>query len=164
MKIFASTALALALTTLSALPASAQQNQTDRPRPTVNQLTAYDDARIARLKADLRLTQEQESDWGKLESTLKSISKRRAERRIAAFDEAEKRDKDKPLTPADRLRRRADMLTHQAEDLRAIADASDPLVGKLNDDQRRRVEQAIQSYAWTGHEDDRPRRRRRGYN
>lgn len=148
MKRLISLALALPLALLvAAAPAAAQnQNKNNPNRPTVSQLIAQDDARIAQLKANLRLTQEQEGDWGKLESALKDISKRRAERRIALLDEVEKRDRDKPFTHAEALRKHADSLAARADELRAIADAAEPLTDKFNDQQRRRVDEIIRTY------------------
>src|SRR5262245_13142409 len=102
-------AAALLVSTALAAPSFAQYNDSS-PRhearakdevPTVNQLTAVDDARIARLKADLRLSSDQESSWGKLESALKDISKGRAERFIAHWqDDRDARDKDNRDRPA----------------------------------------------------------------
>jgi hypothetical protein len=130
---------------VAATPAAAQnQNKNDPNRPTVSQLVAQDDARIAQLKANLRLNQDQESDWGKLENALKDISKRRAERRIALLDEYEKREK--PLTHAEMLRKHADAMAARAEELRAIADAAEPLSDKFNPQQRQRVDNIIRTY------------------
>lgn len=139
-------AFALPLAALvAATPAAAQnQNKNDPNRPTVSQLVAQDDARIAQLKANLRLNQDQESDWGKLENALKDISKRRAERRIALLDEYEKREK--PLTHAEMLRKHADAMAARAEELRAIADAAEPLSDKFNPQQRQRVDNIIRTY------------------
>jgi hypothetical protein len=139
-------AFALPLAALvAAAPAAAQnQNKNDPNRPTVSQLVAQDDARIAQLKANLRLNQDQESDWGKLENALKDISKRRAERRIALLDEYEKREK--PLTHAEMLRKHADAMAARAEELRAIADAAEPLSEKFNPQQRQRVDNIIRTY------------------
>jgi len=118
--------------------------------PTVNQLTAVDDARIARLKADLRLTPEQEGYWGKLESALKDISKSRADRIIARWnEERDARDKgaeDKraqPLTPIERMRRAAENMNLQAADLKSVADAAEPLYGKLDERQRRMLDGSL---------------------
>jgi hypothetical protein len=138
-------AFALPLAALvAAAPASAQNNKNNPNRPTVSQLVAQDDARIAQLKANLRLTQDQEGDWGKLENALKDISKRRAERQIALLDEYEKREK--PLSHAEALRKHADAMTARAEELRAIADATEPLSEKFNPQQRQRVDNIIRTY------------------
>jgi len=123
--------------------------------PTVNQLTAVDDARIARLKAGLHLTSEQEGSWGTLESALKGISKRRADRVVARWNEErgtrdksadDKRAEDKraePLTPMERMRRTAENMNLQAADLKSVADAAEPLYGKLDERQRRMLDGSL---------------------
>ena len=118
--------------------------------PSVNQLTAVDDARIARLKADLHLTPEQEGYWSKLESALKDISKRRADRVVARWnEERDARDKSaddkraEPLTPMERMRRAAENMNLQAADLKSVADAAEPLYGKLDERQRRMLDGSL---------------------
>jgi hypothetical protein len=151
MKPFAPVVLALSLgLAVAAAPANAQ-NKNNPNRPTVSQLVAQDDARIAQLKANLRLSQDQESEWGKLENALKDISKRRAERRIALIDEFEKRDPNKPMSHAEALRKHADALAARADELRAIADAAEPLSDKFNPQQRQRVDAIIRTYVQAPH-------------
>ena len=148
MKRFATLAFVVPLAAALALPAAAQ-NRNDTNRPTINQLLAQDEARIAQLKANLRITQEQERDWGRFESALKDISKKRAERRLALIEEWEKRDTDKEkrvLTHAEALRKHADALALRAEEIRAIADAAEPFSEKLNAGQRQQVDQIIRTY------------------
>jgi zinc resistance-associated protein len=153
-------AAALLMSTALAAPSFAQSPIPDyqaTPRkdareegPTVNQLTAIDDARTAQLKASLRLTPEQEGYWGKLESALKSISKRRADHVVAQWN-GERADRDKntdekraePPTPMERMRRTAEVMNLQAADLKTVADAAEPLYGKLDDGQRRKLDGAL---------------------
>jgi hypothetical protein len=126
------------LATLSALvaaPASAQKAKSDRP--TANQIVAFDDARLAKLKADLRLTSEQESGWGKLETALKDVSKRRAERMVARWEKDDADDPRSPPTPGERMRRSADVMRAQSDELNATANAVDPLWAKLDERQKR---------------------------
>jgi hypothetical protein len=126
-------------------------NQVERERPTVGQLVAYDDARIARLKADLRLTKEQDGNWGKFEGAFKDISKERADRFVAWTDERAKRavsaDQAAAPTFAEHLRKRADAMARHAGDLKKLADASEPLLEKLDDTQKRRATEFIEQYA-----------------
>ncbi len=128
-------AAALAVLGVVAVPASAQKAKSDRP--TANQIVAYEDARLAKLKADLRLTPEQEGNWGKLESSLKDVSKRRADRMLVRWEKDAADDPRNPPTPGERMRRSADVMKAQAEELNAGADAIDPLWGKLDDRQKR---------------------------
>lgn len=138
-------------TLMSAAFAQQARSVPERDRPTVSQLVAYDDARIARLKADLRLNNDQDGNWGKFESTLKNISKERADRFIAWTDERAKRtvstDPAVTLKLAERLRKRADAMAKHADDLKKLADASEPLLEKLDDTQKRRASDFIEQYA-----------------
>jgi len=154
-----STALAAPTFAQSPIPNSnnykAAARATREEGPTVNQLTAVDDARIARLKAGLHLTPEQEGSWGTLESALKGISKRRADRVVARWNEErgtrdksadDKRADDKraePLTPMERMRRAAENMNLQAADLKSVADAAEPLYGKLDERQRRMLDGSL---------------------
>ena len=126
-------------------------NQVERDRPTAIQIVAYDDARIARLKADLRLNKDQDGSWSKFESALKDISKERADRFVAWTDERAKRtiSTDPAVAPtlAERLRKRADAMAKQADDLKKLASASEPLLEKLDDNQKRQASEFIQQYA-----------------
>jgi zinc resistance-associated protein len=155
-------AAALLMSTALAVPSFAQSPTPDhqaaprkeardtREGPTVNQLTAVDAARTAQLKASLRLTPEQEGYWSKLESALKDISKRRADYVVTQWsNERDARDKNtdekraEPPTPMERMRRTAEGMNLQAADLKTVADASEPLYGKLDDGQRRLLDGAL---------------------
>lgn len=143
--------LALVLPLAAALSFSAQA-QTKHNRPTLTQLVAHDEARIAQLKANLRIAEEQERDWTRFEAALKGISKKRAERRLALMDEWDKRETEtdrKPMSHAEALRKHADALELRASEIRAIADSSEPLSEKLNDRQRQQVDQIIRNYVQT---------------
>lgn len=160
MNRIASLMLALPLAAALALPAAAQ-NRTDQ-RPTINQLVAQDEARIAQLKANLRVTQDQESEWNRFEKSLKDISRKRAERRLALTDEWDKRNagKDKkPFTHSEALRKHADALALRAEEIRAMADATEPFSNKLNDRQRQQVDLIIRNYVQAPFSAPEPQRR-----
>ncbi len=159
MKPIASLAFVLPLVAVLALPAAAQ---TRNDRPTIMQLVAQDEARIAQLKANLKIAQDQESEWSRFEAALKEISKKRAERRLALMEEWDKREAEKdrkPLSHAEALRKHADALATRAEETRAIADASEPFSEKLNPWQRQQVDQIIRVYVQTPFIPEDPRRR-----
>jgi len=161
MKRFTPLALILPLAVALATPAAAQ-NRNDTNRPTINQLVAQDEARIAQLKANLRVNQDQERDWSRFETALKDISKKRAERRLALMDEWDKREAEKdkkPLTHTEALRKHADALALRAEEIRALADAAEPFSEKLNNAQRQQVDQIIKTYVQTPFIPEDPRRR-----
>jgi hypothetical protein len=88
--------VALAMASSSLAPAMAQSggyDRADRDRsmrdngPTVNQLVDQADSRIARLKADLRLTPEQADKWGDLQKVLHDRAVRSAESWIKLREE-----------------------------------------------------------------------------
>jgi len=163
MKRFArlSAFLALVLPLAAVLSFSAQA-QTKNDRPTLMQLVAHDEARIAQLKANLRISEEQERDWTGFETALKNIAKKRAERRLALMEEWDNREtknKDQPMSHAEALRKHAEALALRAEEVRAIADAAEPLSDKLNNWQRQQVDQIIRTYVQAPFIPEDPRRR-----
>ena len=116
-----------------------------RWRPSVEDRAAFTDARIAGLKAGLKLTAEQEKHWPAFETAMRDLAKQRADRmnamaeRMAARREARRSDNAPPVPDAiGRLRQGADALTTQADALKKLADAADPLYQSLDDGQKRR--------------------------
>jgi hypothetical protein len=55
--------------------------------PTANQVIGLADASIARFKADLRLTPDQEKNWGPIQTVLHDMAKRRADRTLKLHDD-----------------------------------------------------------------------------
>jgi len=106
----------------------------ERWRPTAQDMAAYGDARIAALKAGLKLTPEQEKNWPAVETALRDLAKQRSER-FAARASA---DKDKPVDRFDRLSQRADAMTAQGTALKKFADAAGPFYKSLDDSQKKR--------------------------
>ncbi len=153
-------ALVLPLVAVLSFPAQAQ---TKNNRPTLMQLVAHDEARIAQLKANLRISEEQERDWTGFETALKNIAKKRAERRLALMEEWDNRenenDRGKAMSHAEALRKHAEALALRAEEVRAIADAAEPLSDKLNNWQRQQVDQIIRTYVQAPFIPEDPRRR-----
>ena len=73
------TAMAAAVT--AATPLSARDRDRDDVfRITPNQIVDMADARIAQLKADLRLTPDQDKNWGSFQNALHDMAQRRADR------------------------------------------------------------------------------------
>jgi zinc resistance-associated protein len=127
------TALAIAGTTL----AYAQQRPGNDDgarhwRPSVQDINALGDARIAALHAGLQLTAEQEKNWPAVESALKDIAKQRSER-FAARASA-----NRPSDPIERMSLRADVLAQRGAALKKLADAAGPLYKSLDDAQKHR--------------------------
>src|SRR3984893_18339402 len=73
-------------------------DRTDRNAMTAHQLAAETDVGIARMKADLRLTADQEKDWSGMETALRDLGQRRADRQIALRTETTKKDGPADLT------------------------------------------------------------------
>ena len=86
---------------------------------------AFTDARIAALKAGLKLTSAQDKNWPALETVLREVAKDRATR-TAEWNEKAKET---------RLDRR---LSARSAELEKIADAAKPLYDGLDDGQKHR--------------------------
>ena len=149
---------AIALTLAGASYALAQQ-QTPSPdlrgaRPTAEDAGALTDARVAGLKAGLKLTPEQEKNWPAVEAAIRDLAKSRAER-FAEFRErreARRNGGDVQNRPdfVDRLRRGADAMTTRAASLKKFADAAEPLYKSLDDGQKHRFAMLVRMGAGHG--------------
>ena len=145
------TALAIAGTSL----VFAQQSSDDfqrgpRWRPSAEDISAFGDARIAALRAGLKLTAEQEKNWPAVESALRELGKQRSERYAA------RASGDRPQDPIERLNTRADAMGQRAAALKKLADAAGPLYKSLDENQKRRFVMlarlgARQDGHWRGH-------------
>ena len=128
-----STALAIAGATLAyAQQGPAARDVAQRWRPSVQDINAFGDARIAALHAGLKLSAEQEKNWPAVESALRDLAKQRSER-FAARASA-----DRPKDPVERLALRADVMTQRGAALKKLADAAGPLYKSLDDAQKHR--------------------------
>lgn len=130
----------------------------DHWRPSAEDISAFTDARIAGLKAGLKLTPDQEKNWPAVETALRDLAKQRAERAQARADMRAAGPKDdakagdaksgeaKPgdmkageqRNPIERLRQRADRMTETGTALKKLADAAAPLYQSLNEGQKHR--------------------------
>ena len=102
---------------------------------------AFTDARIAAVKAGLKLTPDQEKLWPPVEAAVRDFAKLRIDRANARMDAQrdDSRDSRKPVDPVTRLRDRADTMAATAAALKRIAEAADPLYKTLDDSQKRRL-------------------------
>jgi zinc resistance-associated protein len=119
-------------------PDSAQPQRDDgarRERPTAEDLAALVDARVAALKAGLKLTPEQEKNWPAVETAIRASASERFARMAERRDGREAR---RQADPIERLRQRAELMSSTAAGLRRLADAADPLYKSLDDGQKRR--------------------------
>jgi len=101
---------------------------------------AFTDARIAAVKAGLKLNADQEKLWPPVEAAVRDFAKLRIDRanaRMNAGDDS--KDSQKPDDPVARLRDRAETMAATAAAMKKIADAADPLYKTLDDGQKRRL-------------------------
>jgi len=96
---------------------------------------AFVDARIAAVKAGLKLTPEQEKNWPAVESAVRDFARQRIENANASVNTTDQAEVD----PVTRLRQRADRMAAASAGLKKIADAADPLYKSLDDGQKRRL-------------------------
>ena len=150
--------------------AQGRETRAERSASTISQSTDRAEARIAILKADLRLSADQAQHWAGLESALNDIAAKRAKRWAESNDlqtgrassnvpvapetsiteDEQRRDTDSErdarqarLDDIDEMRRKADAYTVQVAELRQIADAAQPLYDTLDDHQRHRLVQFV---------------------
>jgi hypothetical protein len=106
---------------------------------------AFADARIAAVKAGLKLTPDQEKMWPAVEGAVRDFAKLRIDRANARMEERNKDRADDakatatPDNPVARLQQRAENMATTAAALKKIADAADPLYKTLDDGQKRRL-------------------------
>jgi hypothetical protein len=112
------------------------RDRSDRTELTANQITNEFAARTARIKADLRLTPEQEKNWPGFESAMKDLGKSNADRQAAL--QAERAQQKAPLDAIEQMREEAKFMSERAADQKALADAAQPLYASLDDQQKRR--------------------------
>ncbi|MEH2483114.1 hypothetical protein V1282_006471 [Nitrobacteraceae bacterium AZCC 2146] len=102
---------------------------------------AFADARIAAVRAGLKLTPDQEKLWPPVEAAVRDFAKLRIDRANARMNERQDDAKgpQTPDNPVARLQQRADAMATTAAALKRIAEAADPLYKTLDDGQKRRL-------------------------
>ena len=112
------------------------RDRSDRVELSANQIVAELDARIARIKADLHLTPEQEEKWSGFESAVHEISKERADRQVAR--RAERSDQKGSVDFIEQMRQAAVSMSERSVAEKQLADAAQPVYASLDDQQKRR--------------------------
>lgn len=115
------------------------------PRPQRYQMTqedmsAFADARIAAMKAGLRLNAEQEKNWPAFETAYRELSRQRDER-MSLMRENMRNRGDDPQRRGDVtefMTRRADAMSKSAAAYKQFAEAAVPLYRSLDDGQKHR--------------------------
>lgn len=111
----------------------------DHPKPLLSQedKEAFLDARIAALKAGLKLTPAQEKNWPAVESALRAYEKAKKDQteewRKAAHEEHQHKDL------IDHLQKKAQFLSAYAAETAKLADAAKPLYDSLDESQKHRL-------------------------
>ena len=138
-----------ALTVIGATLVYAQQTTPVQPGrddgPRFSRLSPEDraaltDARIAGLKAGLRLTPAQEKNWPAVEAALRERAKLRADRmdKFMKMREQRRANPNQRTDMLERMRSRADDMAASAASLKKLTEAIDPLYKTLDDGQKQR--------------------------
>jgi zinc resistance-associated protein len=104
-------------------------------RPSLEDLGAFTDARIAALKAGVRLTPDQDKNWPAFEQAYRNLAKLRSDRIAGAAGQTQGADDQSMI---DRLQRRAERISQYGAALQDLAKAAKPLYASLDDAQKRR--------------------------
>ena len=116
-------------------PAAAQDQgrQDRRPRLSQDDYNCLVDARIASIKAGLKLSADQERLWAPAETAIRAA----ASERFTRMQERPDRDERRSMDFMQRLERRSAMVTERAQRSTAVTAALRPLWDTLTDDQKR---------------------------
>ncbi|MFY9629682.1 MAG: Spy/CpxP family protein refolding chaperone [Methylocystis sp.] len=145
----AATAVFLIPSLSCAIAAGPEQPQGEHYRVSEEDRAAFTDARIAALKAGLKLTQAQEKNWPTLETAIREEAKARAAR-VAEWREKSK-DHDGQHNAIDALQARAKGLEARAAELVKLASAAKPLYDSLDDGQKHRFGVLLHTLGGRGH-------------
>ncbi|WP_038959620.1 Spy/CpxP family protein refolding chaperone [Bradyrhizobium japonicum] len=139
---------ALILTTTAALltgtvitGSAVARDRSDRTELTSSQITDQATARAAQMKADLRLTAEQEKNWPAFETAAVVIWKKQTEQKIAWRNAHAKQQGSVDLI--DEMRKDADQQIDEANARKKLAEAAQPLYSSLDDQQKHRFAEAL---------------------
>jgi hypothetical protein len=117
------------------------RDRSDRTDLTASQITDQAAARAAQMKADLRLTSEQEKNWSAFETEVVDMWKKQAEQQIVWRNAHAQQQGSVDLI--DEMRKDADQQIDQANARKKLADAAQPLYSGLDDQQKRRFSEAL---------------------
>src|ERR1700678_800839 len=92
------------------------------------------DAKLAGMKAALKLTPDQEKSWAPFESAVRDAAKARRE---AMHEMRERMHDDERPSPIERLNQMSDHLAKASSELKLVADAAKPLYDGLDETQKR---------------------------
>lgn len=107
-----------------------------RWQPTAEDMEAFGEARIAGMKAGLRLSADQEKNWPAFEQAYRGIAKQRAARVMASREDPRGGERTDDIVQ--RMQRRAELMVQRAQGFKQLADAAAPLYQSLDEAQKRR--------------------------
>jgi gas vesicle protein len=107
--------------------------QQGEPQLSAEQIVANSDANIDRIKAELKLTPEQEKHWTGFNSAMHYLGHNGADRLNLRIARAKR---DPPDDIIEQMRNEAQFLNDRAADQRNVADAAEPLFVSLDDKQK----------------------------
>jgi hypothetical protein len=113
----------------SAKAAKGKAAPTAEPQLTAEQIVANSDAYIDRIKAELKLTPEQEKNWTAFNSAMHYLGHNGADRLNLRIARAQR---DPPDDIIEQMRNEAQFLNDRAVDQRNVADAAEPLFASLD--------------------------------
>lgn len=117
------------------------RDRSARTELTAGQIADQAAARAAEMKADLRLTSEQEKNWPALETAVVDMWKKRTETRIAWRTAHAKQPGSTDLL--DEMRKDAEQQINDANARKKLADAAQPLYSSLDDRQKQRFSETL---------------------
>jgi zinc resistance-associated protein len=121
-------AAALLISALTITAAAQSDQQPTHAELAQHWAEAAIDAQLKGMKTSLRLTADQEKDWGSFESAVKDAESAR----FAALQ----KEQSINLTPMDRLNAKAERLAESQAGLEKIVEAAKPLYASLDDTQK----------------------------
>jgi hypothetical protein len=117
------------------------RDHSDSAALTSGQISDQAAARAAQMKADLRLTADQEKNWSGFETAVVDMWKTQAQHQLAWRDAHANQQGSANLI--DEMRKDADDQIERANDRKKLADAAQPLYTSLDDQQKRRFSEAL---------------------
>lgn len=106
-----------------------------------NQIADQVSANTARIKAELRLTPEQEKNWAGFASAVADIGRTNADRQIAWRDQ--NAQQKGPIDIIGQMRLQAKSMGERSVDRKTLADAAAPLYASLDAQQKQRFAQEL---------------------
>ena len=139
------------LSTLPALAQTAQPQAQDQAREHKGHHREFSaarhiDGRIAYLKAELKITPQQEPQFDRVAQAMRDNA--------AAKDQAMQKmrgDRDQPKNAVERLELRQQLAAERAQDSQRFLDAFKPLYASLSDDQKKAADDMLTRHGHHGH-------------